>query len=54
MQFDDEGAQPARYRVPVDLSMPSGGAGSPLYRLQITDTNNFAFRVVRQATGTVV
>ena len=54
LQFDDAYATPLRYRVPMDIVLPSTGADNPLYEFQITDRFKLSFQIVRKATGTVM
>ncbi len=53
-QFDDAAANADRYRVPLELSLPTTGASNPKYKVQVYDNDTFSFRVVRRDTTTTM
>lgn len=53
-QFDDDYATPKRYRVPLDLTLPTTGADNPLYDVAVSSTNNLALKITRKSTGKVM
>ncbi|KAK7508259.1 hypothetical protein BaRGS_00000498, partial [Batillaria attramentaria] len=53
-RFDDDGASPPRYKVPVELNLPQGPADDPKYVFHFTNENTMAFQVIRKSTGVAV
>lgn len=53
-RFDDEGASPPRYQVPVPLNIPQGPAADPQYIFHFTNENTLAFQIIRKSTGVAV
>lgn len=52
--FDDDYAYPARYRVPLETTLPTETANSPLYEFNITDQSKFSFQIIRKTTQKVI
>ncbi|PVD23121.1 hypothetical protein C0Q70_16384 [Pomacea canaliculata] len=44
----------SRYKVPKVLSLPNQRASQPKYKFEVTSTDPFAFRIIRNSTGTVI
>ncbi|XP_071117585.1 maltase-glucoamylase-like isoform X2 [Haliotis cracherodii] len=44
----------SRYEVPVPLELPNTRATEPWYRLDITNNDTFAFRIIRHSSGAVL
>ncbi|XP_046544792.1 LOW QUALITY PROTEIN: sucrase-isomaltase, intestinal-like [Haliotis rubra] len=54
LRFTIDDPNSPRYKVPVNLNLPSTKAADAKYNVVITNRDTFAFQVIRKATGKVI